>query len=207
MKAKWYFSALVIVFAFLGICHNQISSPNQEILVQFNSNEVTAEQSQNAVATIKQQLQNFGVDSIHVLQGKNGELKISYHSSIDVKSIRKTLSKVVLGLDVSSIDQNKKHKKAPSKKHHRDYNLDVYELYKTSDSNNSAGKYIVIAKQDYDRFLNSNSYPFPNQTNTNEVNGYKEPSNKFDGDIAVVINTTSYSIPEVRAGPNTVGNL
>lgn len=203
MKIKWYLSTLVIVLVLLGICHNQISSPNQEILVQFNSTEVTTEQSQNAIALIKRQLQNFGIESFHIHEDENGELRISYHSSIDVESIKKSLFQEELGLGLTTLNQNEKSSKSPSKQKQKDYNLNVYELHKNPDSNNSAGKYVVIVKQDYDRFLNSNFYPSLIQIEVSQPNSAdKQPNNVYENS-SFAINDSSHIIPEVRAGPKT----
>lgn len=200
MKMKWYLSTFVIAIAFLGICHYQMAAPNQEILLRFNSKGVTVEQTDSAIASIKGQLQNFGIDSIHI-HNENGELRISYHSYIDVESIKKSLSEKELGIGLTSLNQHGKRTKSPHKENKKDYRLDVYEIQKTSDSNTSTGKFLVIVKQDYDRFLNSNFYPSFNQ---NEVNGHHEifkVTNKIITSFAILIENTSYVIPEVRAGP------
>lgn len=201
MKIKWYLSTLVILLSFLGICHNQISTPNQEILVQFNTEEVTSEQSKKAIEVIKQQLHNFGIESFHIREIENGELRISYHSSLDVESIKKALSEKELGLALSSLQQDKKTSKKPSEEHHKDYDLDVYEIQKTSDGNNSAGKFVIVVKQDYDRYLNSNFYPSFNQTDFGQLKVVENLPNNSIEYIAFVINYTSHVIPEVRAGP------
>ncbi len=203
MKAKWYLSTLVVVLTFLGICHNQISTPNQEILLQFNSDEVTTEQSQNAIANIEQQLRSFGIENIQVREDENGQLKIAYYSAVDIESIKKILSAESLNLDVASLKLDKNSSKKTSKDNQKDYNLDVYEIQKPADGNNSAGKFVVIVKQDYDRFLNSNFYPSFNQIDANQTHIVEKLSNSFFKDIAVAIQNTSHIIPEVRAGPKT----
>lgn len=206
MKIKWYLSTLVVVFSFLGICNNKISLPNQEILLQFNSEEVTTEQSQKAIATIKQQLRCFGVDYFHVSESGNGELRISYHSSMDVESIKKSLSEDGLGLDLTSLNPNDKDEKSPNQ-NHKDYNLDVYELQKTTDSNNSAGKYIIVVKQDYDRYISPSFYPYVSQHDFCQPVEFEKLANNSFTQHALATNSTSYIIPEVRAGPTSAKSL
>ena len=199
MKAKWYFSTLVVALVSLGIYQHKISSPNQEILLQYNPDEVTTEQSQTAIEAITEQLQIFGIDDVRVHQTKNGELRISYHSSIAVENIKKALSEKSLQLEIASLNHN--NSKNPSKNQEKDYQLDVYEIHKTSDSSNSAGKFVVVVKQDYDRYLNSNFYPSFNQFQVNEQTDFENTSNKMFTSLSIVKDNNSYIIPEVRAGP------
>lgn len=199
MKIKWYLSTLVIVLASLGFCQNQISIPNQEILVQFNTEEVTIEQSKKAIDVIKQQLHNFGIESFHIREIQNGELRISYHSSLDVENIKKALAEKEIGLALTSL-QDKKSSKDPSGDPQKDFNLDVYEIQKPSDSH-SAGKFVIVVKQDFDRFLNSNFYPTFNQTDFAQLNDVENLPNNSIAYIAFAIKNTSHVIPEVRAGP------
>ncbi|MCB0445546.1 MAG: hypothetical protein KDC68_07840 [Gelidibacter sp.] len=207
MKTKWYLSALILVLTFLGICHNQISLPNQEVLVQFNTKEVTAEQSQNAIAAIKQQLQAFGVDNIQVREESNGSLKISYHSAIAVENIKKTLSDdEALALDFTALNHHKKNSKYPSKKQSKNYNLDVYELHKHTDNSNSAGTYVINQKQDYDRFFNPNIGLHTTEIDFSKTNNVVTSSHKLNKNSVFLIDNTSYIIPEVRAGPSTILN-
>ncbi|MEZ4856745.1 MAG: hypothetical protein R2812_09765 [Gelidibacter sp.] len=207
MKTKWYLSALILVLTFLGICHNQISLPNQEVLVQFNTKEVTAEQSQNAIAAIKQQLQAFGVDNIQVREESNGSLKISYHSAIAVENIKKTLSDdEALALDFTALNHHKKNSKYPSKKQSKNYNLDVYELHKPTDNSNSAGTYVINQKQDYDRFFNPNIGLHTTEIDFSKTNNVVTSSHKLNKNSVFLIDNTSYIIPEVRAGPSTILN-
>lgn len=205
MKTKWYISTLILVLTFLGICHNQISLPNQEILVQFNTKEVTAEQSQNAIAAIKQQLQTFGVDNIQVREESNGSLKISYHSAIAVENIKKTLSDdEALALDFTALNHHKKSNKYPSKKQSKSYNLDVYELHKPTDNSNSAGTYVINQKQDYDRFFTPNIGLHSAEIDFSKSDKVVKSSHKLNKNSVFLIDNTSYIIPEVRAGPATI---
>ncbi len=203
MKTKWYLSTLVVVFTFLGIFLNQASSPNQEILVQFSSEEITTQQSDKAIAVIKRQLQDFGIDSFHIQKSENGDLRISYHSSMDVESIKKALSQNELHLDFESSNQHDNGSRKSSEKNQNYYNLDVYDLHKTSDGNNSAGKYVIVVKQDYDRFLNSNFYPSFNQTDFNLSTEGEKVANNSCKAVVFATNQNAHIIPEVRAGPTS----
>lgn len=208
MKLKWYLSTLILAFTIIGICHNKLSSPNQEILVQFNSDEVTVEQSQNAIASIKQQLLTFGIEDIQVREDENGKLKISYYSSVDVESIKEILALGESSLHpYTSLAKHKRSKQLPSDQKSKSYNLDIYELQQSTDSNNgSAGKSVMIVKQDFDRYLNPNvSLPFKD-LDFSDIELSLKQAYKINRTIAIAIKNTSHTIPEVRAGPFKIGN-
>jgi hypothetical protein len=206
MKMKWYISTLIIALTTFGIYQNKITSPNQEILVQFGSDAVSIEQTQTAIANIKQQLQSFGVDVIQVKQSENGKLKIAYYSSIDVEGIKKMLSiENHLMLDYAKVAHHKS--KFPSDKNSKKYNLDIYELHQSNDgSQGAAGTSVLILKQDYDRFFNPNVVSPCAIVDSSETNRFVKEAYKVNSTIAIAIETTSLIIPEVRAGPYSIGN-
>ncbi len=203
MKTKWYFSTFIIIFTFLGICYNHISLPNQEIVVQFNSNEVTAEQSEKAITIIKSQLHEFGIEQVYVEKQLNGEIKFSYRSSLDVTSIKNTLTEIEF-LEVNSTSDDRQQKKSNKK----NYDFDVYEIHKTKDSNsNSAGKFVIITKQEFDRYVNTN-LTIPQVTIENKLCDLEaKVLEKINRNNVHITNTISHNIPEVRAGPLYFGNI
>ncbi|MGJ8593929.1 MAG: hypothetical protein ACSHXF_15375 [Aquaticitalea sp.] len=204
---KWYIGTLILVLTAFGIYQNKISSPNQEILVQFGADEVTVEQTQTAIASIKEQLQSFGVEVIQVNQSESGKLKIAYYSSVDVESIKKMLSEDThLMFDYSEVGRHKDE--FPSDKKSKSLNFDIYELHQSTDgSQGAAGKSVVIVKQDYDRFFNPNLFvPCP-LIDDNKSNQFVREAYKVNRTIAIAIDTISRNIPEVRAGPDSLWNV
>ena len=200
MKTKWYISTFIIVFTLLGICHTNNSLPNQEIIVKFNDDKVTNDQSQNAIASIKQQLQDFGVDHIQVLQETNGNFRIVYHSSVAVESIKMALSSTEnLQNDVASFNLN--HQKKSSDNNQKQYNLDVYEIQGISVDYDLTGTLTLETKYVYDRFVNSNVNSDVDDINITIEAEPLENAFKLYKDIAIAIENTSHTIPEVRAGP------
>ena len=201
MKAKLYIVALVLALSCVGIFQNKISAPNQEILLQFNSENVSEEQSQLAIAKIELQLKSFGVDDVHVSQQKDGHLKISYYSSVDIESIKKSLSE---SEDYAFDYTSKQNDKLP-KNDSKDYNLDIYEIHKSSNGNNgAAGKALWIAKQDYDRFLNPNISFSSFFASVENVDCYVRKTVIANRSVAIVTENSSHIIPEVRAGPVSI---
>lgn len=207
MKTKWYISTFIIVFTLLRICHTNISLPNQEIIVKFNNDEVTNNQSQNAIASIKQQLQDFGVDNIQVRQVSNGNFRIVYHSSVAVESIKLALtSSENLPINIASFGLNKQ--KSSSNNNQKNYHLDVYEIQGISVDYDLTGTLTLETKHVYERFVNSNVYSDVDDINISIDDEPLERAFKLYKDIAIAIENTSHTIPEVRAGPISFsGNL
>lgn len=200
MKAKLYISTLILALSFAGIFHFKTSSPNQEILVQFNSGDISKEQSLGAIANIKLQLQALGVEDIHVRETEGGKLKITYFSSLDIENIKQTLSD-----DDNIIVENtvRGHETLPSNKPSKNYNLDIYEIHQSTDGNQgSAGKSVWIVKQDYDRFLNPNVCFYSKDIDTSDTDQSDKVAFKIHTAVAIAIDNSSHIIPEVRAGPN-----
>lgn len=203
MKLNKYIGTLILALTAFGIYQNKISSPNQEILIQFGSDGVSKEQTQTAVASIQRQLHAFGVGAIQVHQSESGTLKIAYYSSKDVESIKKMLSENdCFILDYALVDRTKN--KLPSDKKSKNYNLDIYEIHKSTDGNGSAGKSVLVVKQDFDRFLNPNLVLCSNAIDTKEANQFVKEAYKVNRSIAIGIDQIAHIIPEVRAGPNIV---
>ena len=116
MKPKWYLSTFILIVAFLGASLQQFSVPNQEIVLQFEDQEISLVETENAITNIKKQLQDIGVEKIQVYKSDNGVLKISYFSEIDVVSIKKIFSKEkALKLSYSSLDIEEGTSKIPFK--------------------------------------------------------------------------------------------
>lgn len=197
MKRHWYISTFILILTVIGICQNKFSSPNQEILVSFGDDQITIEHTQSAIASIKQQLYKFGIEDVHVSRGERGVLKIAYYSSIEVENIKQALS-VDNNFDYTSSYSEKSSSDNPSK----EYNLDIYELHKSTDNNGSAGKSVWIVKQDFDRFLNPNIITSSNDIDIFEASRLIKEAYKINSSIAIAIEETSHAIPEVRAGPS-----
>lgn len=209
MKTKWYLSMLIIVFTIIGIFHNNISLPNQEIIVQFNSDEVTVEQSYDAIELIKQQLYVFGIDTIHVQEESNGNFRIAYHSYLPVESIKNSLaSNESLELDHSSFNLNNRNNQIPSDKNHRNYNLDIYEIQSANTDYDLTGTPVIQIKNGFDRFFNPNlHFNFDIFYESGDEPEIAIIAFKLNRTIAIALDSISHTIPEVRAGPSSYLNI
>ena len=202
MKPKWYLSIFVLIVAFLGAGLQQFSAPNQEIVLQFEDKEISLVKTENAIANIKKQLQDIGVEKIQVYKGANGVLKISYFSEIDVVSIKKIFSKEkALKLSYSLLDFEEGSTKMPSKNKSNTYQLDVFEIQKSNGNEGDSNGLVVELLPEHDRYFNPDVYystlvyelRFKNKI---EKVAYIIYSNRF-----IEIDNSSYNTPEVRAGP------
>jgi hypothetical protein len=203
MKKTWYFGALLIAFTFLGIYQNQFSEPNQEIVLKFTDVSVTSDEAQSAIVAVKEQLQTIGISTVRVQELKEGQLKISYYSSVDVESIRKILvedGKIELGVS------QKHNKDLPSEKSPKNYKLDVFEIHKNNDLGSGLdGKYVFNLKQNNERFYNPNVYVFNNGVDADDISNIVKVSFKAFKNSSVAIDNTLGNIPDGRAGPITNG--
>ena len=202
MKPKWYLSIFVLIVAFLGAGLQQFSAPNQEIVLQFEDKAISLVETENAIANIKKQLQDIGVEKIQVYKGANGVLKISYFSEIDVVSIKKIFSKEkALKLSYSLLDFGEGSSKMPSKNKSNTYQLDVFEIQKSNGNEGDSNGLVVELLPEHDRYFNPDVYystlvyelRFKNKI---EKVAYIIYSNRF-----IEIDNSSYNTPEVRAGP------
>lgn len=197
MKVKWYLSTLIIILTLLGIGQQQISVPNQEIVVQFTDNEVSLSESQNTLEIVKLQLQSVGAKSIQVLK-ENGILRITYYSNVDIAKIKNILSKEKnLELGYTSEDQ----KESPIDNNTVSFNLDVFEIQNKNDFNLDFEGFVLEQKPENPRYFNPIVYISANGIDIKERKTFVEVKFTVQRNIAIAINDTSHKIPEVRAGP------
>ncbi len=202
MKAKWYLSTFIVILTLLGLSQQQFSVPNQEIVVQFTTNEIALLETQNTIAIVKKQLQTIGVENIQIHKGANGKLKITYFSDIDVASIKEILSKKKdLKIIYSSIFQKEGDSKFPSNKHSNHFKLDVLEIQKSSDGEGDFNGYALELKPESDRFFTSVVYLPYADVAVKETNKAEKVAYAIHKKIAIAIDNSSHNIPEVRAGP------
>jgi len=205
MKAKWYLSTFIIILTFLGVSLEQYTTPNQEIVVQFSNNEVSLFETQNTIAIVKKQLQDIGVDNIKVHEDANGTLKITYHSDVDVASIQKLFSaKKKLDLGISSYN-SADTSNFPSEGKSNDYELDVYEIQKSNESDSDLNGIAVDVRQKSDRYF----YPALKSIidfDVWEKNNIEKVAYIIQKNIAIAIDNSTHNIPEVRAGPRVYMN-
>ncbi|MFD1614795.1 hypothetical protein [Gelatiniphilus marinus] len=202
MKAKWSIGALIIILSLFGaLTQQQVPLANQEIVLQFTDASITAKASQNTIAIVKRQLQDLGVSNIQIKEKESRKLIITYYSDTDIESIKATFSKEKnITLDYAFSHQNKNSSNLPFDENTVSYNLDIYEIQNGSGAEwDLNGISVIEPKQDTNRLSKPNSYAFFNTVNINHK--VKKNTGKIHGNVAIALHSTSYKIPQVRAGP------
>lgn len=198
MKPKWYFSILLIVFIFLGISQENIAVPNQEIVLEFVDLKIAKKDIDKTVFNLKEKLINAGASNITVQETKNGALKFSYYSAVNVENIKEVLSK-----DNSLVLNNySKNKDNHSSSHNlSNYNIDIYELDNDINMSSFDGNSILEIKYDSQRYTVSQNYASLENISVNKARKLFKTAYKFNKSIIIIKENTSNYKPEVRAGP------
>ncbi len=200
MLKKWHISVLIIMVTLLGIfSQQQTLLPNQEIVLQFTNNKVTAQEIKSTIASVKLQLQNLGANNIQVKKTKQNNLKITYYSDIDVASIKETFSKEEQ-IDLGFNKQHHSTNEIPLNEITISYNLDFCEIQNKNNGDwNLNGVTIQAFDTKSDRFFEPNTYSFINHKKLDNI--VIKLTLKVCRNIVFTIQNTSKSIPQVRAGP------
>ncbi|MDX1774331.1 hypothetical protein [Oceanihabitans sediminis] len=199
---KWYIGALITAFTLLGfISKDQAVLPNQKIVLQFSDTTVSSSEIKYTISIVEKQLLEIGVDNIQIHEIENGQLKITYYSDVDVVIVKDTLSQetqIALGF----LSNKEESPKLPSHPETANYNLDVFKIQDASDADSGfAGKLAIEPRLESDRFFNPNVNFLACFSEEKPVYTDIETAYKVSSNIAIAIDTFSYKIPEVRAGP------
>lgn len=206
MKTKLNFGILVILLAFLGTYLEQITVPNQQIVVQFSDKDISSEATENAIEVIQNRLQSIGVEYIEIGQNKDGQLKITYYSDTDVEFIQAILSKEE-GLKFAFKPGDKKTTNSSENKNVKDYELNISEIQNSNHTNWDFERTEVVElnqKTDHSHNLKVNASG--GHIGARQSNRLIEVALEINNSVPIVIiNHLSYKIPEVRAGPSANG--
>ncbi len=199
MKTKWYISTCIAILALWGIVHNHASLPNQEVLVSFHNQQVTSEQTQDAIAFIEQELQDLGVTHIEVEQASD-QLKISYHSSLEVEAIQEVLAKAThIKTATAKVSKSRKSSKEEGSKA---YDVAVHKIQKTQGQHtNSSEQCAVLTKHDFDRATNAHVTLYVNELMDDLFLLAPIQKTTISNTTTAYVIQKTYAIPEVRAGP------
>ncbi|NQX86656.1 MAG: hypothetical protein HRT67_12265 [Flavobacteriaceae bacterium] len=198
MNLKLYISTLVLIFALLGLGKQHITIPNQEIVVKFAYTSPSLSETQHAIARIETQLRHIGASDIKVHSNVQGELKISYYSAVHVSKVQQLLS----GNVQQEFSLNLQHSEKQSQNESSDsYNLDVYEIKQSSDSEIDFEGHVVELKVESDRYFTPSVFTLTSEINNKVNNNTEAVAYNLYGNLALTIDTWSYQTPEVRAGP------
>lgn len=202
MNSKWYIGVLLIALAFLGICSEQTVVPNQEIVVQFNGDAVSATETESTIVSVTKQLQSIGVKGVKVVKTFDGNLKITYYSTIDVSAVKALFSnQEILELGYTSFYNKEGSSSEPFNNNTTSYELNVSEIQTASDTDMSGNGFLVELKSGNEIYFNPLLYAGNTTIDFSIQNKLGKVAYTLYEAAALGIDTASYKIPEVRAGP------
>jgi hypothetical protein len=199
---RWYIPVLVIVLAFFGISAEQAVVPNQEIVVQFDTSAVSSKEARQTISEITDQLKAIGVEHIQVSELLNGKLKVHYYSAVDVAIIKNLLNKQnKYQLGNAALNEKDGSPVIPFNSATNTYKLDVIIIQKNFDSNMGFQGLLVPVKSIKDQFVNQIVSLGVAETNFGLKQNFENIAYKNYRNASLLIDNSSYKIPEVRAGP------
>lgn len=201
MLLKRYIGIVVLLLVLVGALRQQnLDVPNQEILLQFNGDDLSTATSQATIATVEKELNKIGVQNFQVKEVNHGIYKITYYSDADVELVKGLLAQRILGVLGSDTDNIPLDN--PIDQDALSYNLEVYEIQNGTDSDSGLNGIVVDEfNQKADRYLKSKHTHtafviFKKADITYIVR--RASGNKC---IAVAAQNALQQIPDVRAGP------
>lgn len=181
----------------------QKTVPNQQIVIAFSDKMISAEDTENAIEAIQNKLQSIGVSQIKIGQYKDGELRITYHSKADIAHIKNVLFETEnyeLAYEASRDSSNK----GTNSKKDKYYELNITEIKSSSSVNwDFEGTQVTEINQKTDNSNPVNIDYSSQQINAKQLNAKIKNAVLVNKVVTHSIDTTSYKIPEVRAGPVT----
>ncbi|AUC86400.1 hypothetical protein CW731_14415 [Polaribacter sp. ALD11] len=195
MQAKWYISTFFLLFLYFSASQEQISIPNQEIVLEFIDSKINKKNIKNTVAKVKEELIKLGVVNITIKTNKKGTLKISYYSAVGINNIKEVLKsqhKLIL-------NQNSKDKE--DNNNSSNYNIDIHELTVKTDISNLDDQFVFEIKYNSDRFTTVNYLALAKNLEQHKTDQLYKIAYKVNKNNSFTKNRTSYKEPEVRAGP------
>ena len=201
MQTKWYLRSFLILVALIGLTLEQITQPNQQIVVEFAVDTISLASAQRTIATVTNELKAIGAQSIKVQQGANGDLTISYYSTIDTQSIKGMLSSKKELLDGFASGGSTPINQSPPFDTRSVYKFDVYEIQKQSDIEPDLNGLVFTFEGKTHRYYIAKVYGAIDGNQIAEQNKITEISFIAQGAVSIGLTEFSYKIPQVRAGP------
>ncbi len=199
---KWYIAVFVIALTFFGVGLEQSALPNQEIVVQFNSDNISASEKKEAIVNITSQLKSIGVTDILVSDLQDGKLRVSYYSSKDVSAVKSLFNKQEkIGFKETAFNDKEFPSEPPFGKNTVFYKLDIVKIQKDYDSTLGLQGLPVVVKSVKDQYIKPVLTVSASEINFSLKQILENVAFKNYRDVSFSLNSTSYKIPEVRAGP------
>jgi hypothetical protein len=176
--------------------------PNQEIVVQFNAENVSTADAQQAIARITSQLKSVGVENVVVSKIHGGKIKVAYYSTTDVATIQNLFqNEGTLQVGDTAFNEKQHSSEIPFGKNAGIYKLDVIKLHKDYSAHNGLQGLPVVIKTAKDTYLKPIISVSVSETGFHLKEREEQLAFKNYRSVSLLIGTTSHKIPEVRAGP------
>lgn len=179
---------------------------NQEVVLQFEDQELELASAQNILESITEQLSKHGVTNAQVHENEFGVFKITYFSEEDVDSIKQTLQEFleVTTDNSESDDSNDEEFYFQLSTKQGAYKLDVFEIQKESSNSGLGGKLAVIISDEYNKPSAPKTLTTLNKRTAWQDHAFSNQSSKTSGSQSINVDDASHIIPDVRAGPDFI---
>lgn len=194
MNAKWYLSTLLFIFTYFGIFHEEVSVPNQEIVLEFVDSEADQQDIAHTIEDLRKKLLELGVANIKIQETESNALKISYYSDAAIEDIKEALVDHNQLIVDGNSNQKEKHSSV-------EYTLDVYDLTEKNDLSQRNDKLVFKNGYNFDRSTIDHHYSFAKSVQVSKANQHFKTAFKAYKRNPFVKDYTSHKEPEVRAGP------
>lgn len=200
MNSKWFYGALFLLLATLGVKMERDMHSNQEIVVRFTVDGFAQDKALKAISDVKNQLEDVGVQNIQIRELEDGGLKITYYSHLAVSEIQQILSSADLDAQYPwdtpfNFPTNQSDQDVAA------YELNVYEIQGHSQLDIDLEGSPVRVNQIKERLYVLNSTGYAQALEFEAHYEVSEISLQICSRAATFRTLHLYSLPEVRAGP------
>ena len=178
------------------------TNPNQEIVVQFNANSITANEAKVAISEITTQLKAIGVEDVQVSDVFDGKVKVTYYSTLDVAVIKNLLNKQhKLELGDAAFNERDDSSKFPFSSDSNTYKLEVIKIQKDPGSDIGFQGILVEAKSFSDQYLKPKVSIPASEIDFNPKEDIESIGFSTYSNVTILTDNITHKIPQVRAGP------
>lgn len=194
MHKKWYICTLFLIVAFFGAFQEKNTLPNQEIVLEFVDTTIKQDKIALTIANVKEKLLSTGVQNITIQKTNTNTLVISYYSLVNIENIKAVFKESELLANQTPLEK---------KQNNSEYNVNIYELSSTKSTSKPNSNCIFEVKFNSERFITSHSSIVLRSSEIKTTNQFFKTKYKANKNKEFTQEQTSYTEPEVRAGPVT----
>ncbi len=175
---------------------------NQEIVVRFNTNSISAEEAKVAISDITAQLTAIGVEDVQISDVIDGKVKFTYYSALDVGVIKNLLYRHnKLDLGDTAFNEKGDPSQFPFGDNSQKYRLEVIKIQTDSGSDIGFQGLLVEVKSFADQYLKPRLALTASEIYFNPTDNFERIDPIIYPHLPELITQFEHKIPEVRAGP------